>query len=191
MNSKKRGTVIAKTNNIDYASNDDEFMFIFTDPGVMQAGRNVISIGAHPDSKIADSLTIYQNNKVITKLDFRHTNTSSFRKEAVKFHRFVAIGMSGYFYLYDLSSSLIVLFIDLIGYFEAFKIHDNHLLLAYNSGIYCLTKYGSIKWHNNSIGIDGVIIVDIKEDSIFGHEQIDPPNGWKDFVLDFNTGINK
>jgi hypothetical protein len=90
--------------------------------------------------------------------------------------------------LYDLSSSTIVLFIDFNGYFDKFKICDQLLLVAYNSGIYCLTKFGSIKWHNNNIGLDGIIITEIKDGKIYGSEQIDPPDGWKDFILDFNTG---
>jgi hypothetical protein len=87
-----------------------------------------------------------------------------------------------------LSTVTIVHFIDFNGYFDKFKISEEHLLVAYNSGIYCLTKYGQIKWHNSSIGLDGIIINDIENGKIYGSEQIDPPDGWTDFILDFETG---
>jgi hypothetical protein len=154
---------VAKTDITDYASNEKEFKFIFNDTAGIESDGHVISIG-----------------------DVQYHSTN--KQEAIKFDRFVAIGLSGYFYLYDLSSSTIVLFIDFNGYFDEFKICDQHLLVAYNSGIYCLTKFGSIKWHNNNIGLDGIIITEIKDGKIYGSEQIDPPDGWKDFILDFNTG---
>ena len=179
---------VAMADTVDYTSNDNEFKFIFNDTASIDIKGHLISIGDLQECKISETLTIYKNDKVITKLDFRYKYHSTSKQEAIKFDRFVAIGLSGYFYLYDLSTSTIVLFIDFYGYFEEFKIYDQHLLMVYNSGIYCLTKYGTIKWHNSNIGLDGIHINQIREGKIYGDEQIDPPDGWKDFVLDFDTG---
>lgn len=179
---------VAKADTTDYASNEKEFKFIFNDTTSIETEGHVISIGDLQECKISDTLTIYKNDRLFTKLDFRYKYHSTSKQKAIKFDRFVAVGLSGYFYLYDLSASTIVLFIDFNGYFDEFKICDQHLFVAYNSGIYCLTKFGSIKWHNNNIGLDGIIITEIKDGKIYGSEQIDPPGGWKDFVLDFDTG---
>jgi len=47
---------------------------------------------------------------------------------------------------------------------------------------------GEIIWVNNSLGIDGVIIEKFDTDKIYGSGEWNPPGGWRDFVLDINTG---
>ena len=172
----------------DYTKNDDDFKFIFNDTSNSDINCPVISFGDLTKSKLSDTLTIYKNGKPLTKLDLRYYYSSSSKSEAIKFQRFVAVGLSGFFYLYDLSTETFILFIDFGGYFDEFKISEEHLFAAYNSGIYCLTKFGQIKWHNSDVGLDGIIINDIKEGRIYGSEQVDPPDGWRDFVLNFETG---
>jgi hypothetical protein len=64
----------------DYASNDNEFKFIFNDTAHIDIVGHVISIGGLQECKISDTLTIYKNDKVLTKLDFRYKyhSTSTF-----------------------------------------------------------------------------------------------------------------
>jgi hypothetical protein len=169
-----------------YESNDQDFKFVFNHESI-DINCPIISFG-DLTSTLSDTLTIFKNGRPITKLELRYKYSSSSKLEAIKFQRFVAIGLSGFFYLYDLSSENIVLFIDFNGYFDEFKIFEDHLLVAYNAGIYCLTKHGQIKWHNSNVGLDGIIINKVGEGKIYGSEQIDPPDGWTDFILDFNTG---
>ena len=64
---------------------------------------------------------------------------------------------------------------------EAFYITD-----AY--GLYCINKFGEILWSNTTLGIDGVIVMNITDNEIFGSGQCDPPDGWIDFLLDRATG---
>ena len=181
-------TVEAVIGTTDYKTNDKDFKFIFNDTSNSDINCPVISFGDLTKSKLSDTLTIYKKGNPLTKLDLRYYYSSSSKLEAVKFHRFVAVGLSGFFYLYDLSTEIFILFIDFNGYFDEFKIFEEHLFVAYNSGIYCLTKYGQVKWHNSNVGLDGIIINDIKEGKIYGSEQVDPPDGWRDFVLNFDTG---
>ena len=180
--------VEAVVDTTDYSANDEDFKFVFNDTSNTDINCPVISFGDLTKSKLLDTLTIYEKGKSLTKLELRYYYSSSSKAEAIKFYRFVAVGLSGFFYLYDLSTQTFILFIDLNGYFDEFKISEEHLFVAYNSGIYCLTKYGQIKWHNSNVGLDGIIINDIKDGKIYGSEQVDPPDGWRDFVLDFFTG---
>jgi len=43
-------------------------------------------------------------------------------------------------------------------------------------------------WHNDQLGIDGVIIDRFGDATLFGQGEWDPPGGWRDFVLDKQTG---
>jgi hypothetical protein len=186
INSEKR-SVEAVIDTVDYTNNDNDFKFIFNEASNADINCQVISFGDLTKSKLSNTLTILRNGRPVINLVFHYSYYSSSKLQAIKFKRFVAVGFSGFFYLYDLSKETVVLFIDFNGYFDEFKIEGENLLVAYNSGIYCLT-HGQIKWHNSNIGLDGVIITDIKDGKIYGHEQSDPPDGWREFILDFETG---
>lgn len=179
---------IAVTIPVDHSGNDELYKFVFDDLTHPEMQYQQINIGASPSSALRESLTFYKNNEVFSRLAFHYLYSSFTKKDAIKFNRFVAIGFSGYFYLYDLSTGAIVLFIDLNGYFVSITVWNKMLVVAYNSGLYCLTEYGQIKWHNSSIGIDGVLVKEIGQGKIYGSEQIDPPEGWNDFTLDIETG---
>jgi hypothetical protein len=179
---------IGVTKNIDYSKNDNEYQLVFNDNTKNEIPCQLISIGSLKNSNLSDTLTIYKNEIPIIKLEFQYTYFSSSKLEAKKFNNFIAVGISGFFYLYDLSTETINLFIDFNGYVGDLFISENHLLISYQSGMYCLYKYGQIKWHNNDIGIDGVLITKVENGKIYGSEQLDPPDGWFDFILDFETG---
>ncbi|MEJ8817046.1 hypothetical protein [Lacibacter sp. H407] len=184
----KTNSIEVVTDSSDYSTNDNDYRLVFNETISADIDCQVISFGDLTKSKLLDRLTIYKTENPLAILDLRYSYSCSYKKEAIKFYRFVAVGLSGFLYLYDLSTKSVVLFIDFNGYFDGFTISDEHLLVAYNSGIYCLTKYGQIKWHNNNIGLDGIIINKVENGKIYGSEQIDPPDGWTDFILDIDTG---
>ena len=184
---KKASSVEAVMDKLDYSNNDNDYKLIFNDIENVGMNSQVISFGNLTKSNCSDTLTIYRKETPLATLDLRYSYHCSDKKVAIKFYRFIAVGISGFLYLYDLSTNDVVLFIDFNGYFGGFAISDEHLLVAYNSGIYCLTQYGQIKWHKN-IGLDGVIIDKVEHGRIFGSEQSDPPDGWKDFILGIDTG---
>lgn len=181
--------VKAVSNTDDFSNNDELYSFQFLDTYNSNLNLKVISTGDNTSTS-SQFLEIRENGQVLSILEFRYHYSSGSTQKAIKFHRFVAVGFSGYFYLYDLSTRWTVLFLDLGGYFCDFYIVKNELLVAYNDGIYCLTQCGKIKWHNDSIGIDGVYISKIEGDCIVARGQIDPPDGWSDYRLDLNTGFN-
>ena len=185
---EKAVSVEVSIDNIDYSKNDNEFRLVFNDNSKSDANCEILTFGDFTRPNLSELLTIYQNEKPLTKLDIKYSYLTWDKKQAVKFHRFIAIGLSGFFYLYDLSSKRFTLFLDFNGYFYDFKTTEEYLVVAYHSGIYCLTKYGQIKWHNNQVGLDGITIKSINKNKIFGSEQIDPPDGWRDFILNLDTG---
>lgn len=174
----------------DYSKNDNEYRLVFNDKPNDQPKCEVISFGDFTEPALSDNLTIYHLDQPVTILHIRYSYATWDRKEAIKFFNFIAVGLSGFFCLYNLSTKRFVLFIDLKGYFYSLSIANEYLLLAYHSGIYCITKFGEIKWHNFDVGLDGITIDEIKDGKIYGSEQIDPPDGWSDFVLDLETGAN-
>jgi hypothetical protein len=48
---------------------------------------------------------------------------------------------------------------------------------------------GGILWKSIQCAIDGVIITSIKNDTVLGLGEWDPPGGWEPFKLDLKTGI--
>jgi hypothetical protein len=185
---ERADSVKAATDSLDNSKNDNDFKLVFNDTSSDDMICQVVSFGNLAKSKLSDTLTIYKNGSATTKLELRYTYSCSDKLEAIKFQRFIAIGLSGFFYLYDLSTETVILFIDFNGYFCEFKISEEYLLVAYNSGIYCLTKFGQIKWHNNNLGLDGIFINNVENGKVYGSEQIDPPDGWTDFILSLHTG---
>jgi hypothetical protein len=180
-------SVVANVDVVDYAADPSEYTFVFGNSSTVKV--ETYSFGETSNNNLSDTLIVYRNGEPWTKICLSYGRKTWDRKVAIKFGRFIAVGLVGFFYLYDLSIKRITLFIDFNGYFEDFKITKDYLLVVYHSGIYCLTQYGLIKWHNSEIGLDGIIIHEIKEGKLFGSEQVDPPDGWRDFIVELETGL--
>jgi len=73
-------------------------------------------------------------------------------------------------------------------YFGSFKIADTDLLIATASQILCFGPNGEMKWASAQLGIDGVLIEDLKNGVISGTGEWDPPGGWKPFRISIETG---
>jgi len=62
------------------------------------------------------------------------------------------------------------------------------IFIASASKLYLFSQSGKLVWESDVLGIDGVIINDIKDDLILGSGEYDPPGGWEDFVVKVNDG---
>ncbi len=109
-------------------------------------------------------------------------------KEATIHADLLLVGHQEHFYLYDLKSKQSLLVLKMNGYFGHLYIEGNYFFIADSAGLFCIDKSGKILWHNNNLGIDGVIIEKFSENKIYGSGEWDPPGGWEDFVLDKRTG---
>ena len=100
----------------------------------------------------------------------------------------LAVGHEEHFYLFDTKSERNILRLKMDGYFGSFKVEGAYIYVADSASIFCLDISGEIKWHTTELGVDGVIIHDIEEGKIIGSGEWDPPGGWRDFVVDKETG---
>ena len=101
----------------------------------------------------------------------------------------LAVGYEECFYLFSLSENKSLLILELHGYFGHLYHHENCFYVADSGGLYRIDEAGAILWHNSNLGIDGVIINDFTDNTITGQGEWDPPGGWRDFVLDKQTGM--
>lgn len=109
-------------------------------------------------------------------------------KEAAFFGDLLAVGLHGHFYLYNHRTKQTVSAVKMNGYFGHFY-GDQHLVfIADACGLHCITKEGIVLWYRDDLGVDGVTVEKITEDKIYGSGEQDPPGGWRDFVLDKQTG---
>lgn len=100
----------------------------------------------------------------------------------------LAVGYSGYFYLYDLSAGKCLRTLKVDSYFSGLAIHEGCFYVAGAGSVYCINKRGETVWQNNNLGVDGVRISHIADNQLRGSGEWDPPGGWREFVLDLTTG---
>ena len=133
-------------------------------------------------------LKLGDENLIDRIFEVRYNVRCSPYKEAMLVENLLAVGLEEHFYLFNTITNETIIILKMNGYFchlyydkEAFYITD-----AY--GLYCINKFGEILWSNTTLGIDGVIVMNITDNEIFGSGQCDPPDGWIDFLLDRATG---
>ncbi len=114
-------------------------------------------------------------------------NCSPFKIAAIK-DNLLLVGHEEHFYLYDCKAKRSILILKMNGYFGHLYIEEDFLYVADAQGLYRIKKSGEINWHNDKLGIDGVIIEKFVESLIYGIGEWDAPGGWRDFVLDKETG---
>lgn len=87
-----------------------------------------------------------------------------------------SLRLNGYFgHLYPISS-------------DEYTGFAGFLLVCSASSVCFIDPGGNIVWQSDMLGIDGVIIEDIKDGVIYGSGEWDPPGGWQPFSLDVNSG---
>jgi hypothetical protein len=77
---------------------------------------------------------------------------------------------------------------ELTWYCSGFYSLENYLLVSTAADILCFDKNAALLWISEEVGIDGVKIEKILENTIRGLGEWDPPGGWRPFELDFATG---
>lgn len=101
------------------------------------------------------------------------------------------VGFQDMFYLFDLERNVNLAAVSMNGYFGHLYFHSEHFFAADSNGIHCLDLQGEIVWQTNNIAVDGVIIDNFENGTIYGQAEMDPPGGWEDFELDLTTGNRK
>jgi len=119
------------------------------------------------------------------KLDSNYSPTF---KQAEILDNLVVIGYGNHFLIFYYINKEIRVKKNLDGYFSEFKIYKNNIFLATDSQLICFNIEGKQEWLTDNLGIDGVQINKIDETHIEGSGEWNPPNGWRDFALETNTG---
>ncbi len=131
---------------------------------------------------------VVEDEDTVQCFEIRYEGYEGPFEDAVILNNVLGVGFAGIFYLFDLESNNNLLRLEMCFYFGCLYVHQEHFLVADASGLYCINPEGKILWHNNNLGVDGVVVNDIAADKIFGSGEWDPPGGWEDFVLDRATG---
>ena len=109
-------------------------------------------------------------------------------KEAQIINQILAVGHEQHFYLYDLTKSKNFMSYEVEGYFGGFYVNDGLFYVTDACGIHCIDNTGKLLWHNDNIAIDGIDISKFTDTEIQGNAELDPPGGWKGFILNKATG---
>ncbi len=107
--------------------------------------------------------------------------------QALAWKHFIVLGMQEDVHLVDpLTREVSSIACD--GYFaHAYPLNDQ-LLIADASRLVCINERGEQLWKSDTLGIDGVVVDDVREGVIVGQGEWDPPGGWKPFRLDLASG---
>ena len=134
-------------------------------------------------------LIVNQNGDAKNLFEIKYDCHCSPFKQAMIIDKILAVGFEEYFYMFDMSSKSNILNLKMEGYFGHLYFNEDLFYVADSAGIYCINKNTSIIWQNKNLAIDGVIINDFISNKILGSGQWDPPGGWRNFILDKQTGL--
>jgi hypothetical protein len=98
-----------------------------------------------------------------------------------------AIGWGHHVYLVTLKTRQ-VSDLDLGSYFGHMYPTGEHLLIASAESLFCISLDGSLLWRSQPLGIDGVVVDEVKGGVIHGQGEWDPPGGWQPFSISIQTG---
>jgi hypothetical protein len=132
-------------------------------------------------------VTVERDGHPIARIDAFAPDPGPF-VDAVACGDLVAVGIASNVYVIDPESREIRA-ISCDGYFGHFYDHEGALLIATSSELICLDQRGAVKWTTRNLGLDGVIVDGIEEDTISGRGECDPPGGWRPFRLSLATGL--
>ncbi|GER86272.1 hypothetical protein KDW_04340 [Dictyobacter vulcani] len=76
----------------------------------------------------------------------------------------------------------------LCGYFGHLYPLQEALLVASASDLLCFDAQARLQWTTEQLGIDGVVIIRVADNIIYGEGEWDPPGGWQPFQLSLCTG---
>ena len=152
---------------------------------------NTVRIGNIPDHYPTPDryVTVSSNDKPLLRIDIHADpdDTRQFEDIAV-YRNSILIGFGHHVYYInpaDLSHTAI----NLGSYFAQFHPFNNHVLAASGERLFKIGTNGSLLWKTARIGIDGVKVNSVCKGVIKGEGDWDPPDGWRPFAIDLETGV--
>jgi len=134
-------------------------------------------------------IVVEDNSKLICRIDvYGDSSEESFAfKEVLIWNKQVVVGFGHKVYFISLNNCNPIT-IELDSYFGYFYPLTDFLLVASGSRLFCVNKYGNIKWSSSELGIDGVIVDQIDHEFIYAQGEWDPPGGWRPFKVHLKSG---
>jgi hypothetical protein len=136
-------------------------------------------------------VTVERDGRPVMRIDvYRADLDSSPFRQAVVWRGFVVVGFGESVHFVPLSGEL-PRTVPLEGYFGALYPRQDYLLVASQYRLFCFDTDGRLRWTSAELGIDGVVVKQVKGDLVIvGEGEWDPPGGWKPFAVDARTGMN-
>lgn len=110
----------------------------------------------------------------------------SFR-DAIEWGDFIVVGWGHRVFLIDLHSHHVIAHL-LDGYFGDLYPSNDYLLVASGERLFRIAPDGSVVWKSELLGVDGVIVHEVKDGIIDGDGEWDPPGGWEPFRICLDSG---
>ncbi len=101
---------------------------------------------------------------------------------------FVVIGWGEHLYLVN-RHSLKVIDHALDCYFADFYCDPAFLLAASGQSLFRISPTGAMRWQSVGVGVYGVTIDRVDEETIHGDGEWDPPGDWRPYRLSLSTGL--
>ncbi len=156
----------------------------------------IIEIEKYNQKTQPDSTVVITENKLpILKLNlYLHDESDCFRDIKIS-SNIVVVGFGHHIYFINTKTKIIESH-SLECYFGHLypienvesNIFEKEVLVASSDHLYLFNRNGDLKWKSDLLGIDGVVIYDVKDSIVFGSGEHDPPGGWIDFKVSLVNG---
>jgi len=140
-------------------------------------------------------LTISDDDRPVFRVDlYGYCCEESYTfQDALVWSDRVFVGYGHRVYIIDPSrQSATEIFLDEIGeglgYFGHFYTGEDYLLVASGDSLLRLLADGKVRWSAPNLGLDGVVVTSVRNGTIQGDGEWDPPGGWKPFALRLDSG---
>jgi hypothetical protein len=140
------------------------------------------------DSRMVARVIVRQAGDPLRVINvWANCKTYFFKQSVLLWGAYIVIGIGHQITLVQLEDHTSIT-TDLEGYFGYLYPVDNFLLVASESYLHCFGDDGQLLWISKPLGIDGVIVEEVKGGIVFGLGEWDPPGGWQPFRLNLMTG---
>jgi hypothetical protein len=107
--------------------------------------------------------------------------------EAIWWQPWVVIGFGHQVHLIALDGQTTIS-LPLGAYFGSLYPADTFLLVASATSLLCIAPDGALRWTSGMLGIDGVLIGEVRDGRIHGEGEWDPPGGWREWTVRLESG---
>jgi hypothetical protein len=132
------------------------------------------------------SVELDEKNRV--RLDLFGSSDECFAFEDVRvWSGLIVVGWGHHLYLVNPNSKGISA-LDLGSYFGQLYPANDYLLVASAERLYRIGPNAALLWSTGPLGIDGVVVKQVKDGIIHGEGEGDPSGGWRQFRVSLSTG---